>query len=469
MPRRIGRRLAGLPPFVILATAWLAGIVYAFPGLMTMDSIDQLNEARAHFYTDGHPAAMAAMWRIVDAIVPGPFGMLVIQTVAFIAGLYLILRHAMRPRRAAVVTALLYVFPPVLAPMAVIWKDCIMAGFFVLGAAALLARCRWIRVLGLVSLAVATSVRYNAPAATLPLVVLLFRWSDAAITTWKQRIARYAIATAAWVAITIIPFAFDAAITDRKMYVWHSSLAVLDIAGTLAEVDGTISDDELQRVLAGTELRFDHDIHAQIRKVYVSWDFAPLIYGEGHLWSLPIQGTTPAPEPQREAISRAFWQVIADHPGAYLRHRWSAFVEAIGLASPNHGSMVMMAKFQYPKIMGDIGLATNASRLQTFWQRKINDLSKATPLFRPWIYLLISLILLPLCRRHRDVFALLVSGIVFELTLFPLAPTPDYRYSHWMVVCTYLAIIMLTARRAAAARVPVATDAATATPAEAPP
>ena len=44
------------------------------------------------------------------------------------------------------------------------------------------------------------------------------------------------------------------ALTDQKMYVWQSSLAVLDIAGTIAHVDEPMSDDELRRELDGTQV-----------------------------------------------------------------------------------------------------------------------------------------------------------------------------------------------------------------------
>jgi hypothetical protein len=41
----------------------------------------------------------------------------------------------------------------------------------------------------------------------------------------------------------------------------------------------------------------------------------------------------------------------------------------------------------------------------------------------------------------------LLSGIGLEASLFLLAASPDYRYSHWLVVCTCIAIVMLVARR----------------------
>src|SRR5437588_4867274 len=152
--------------------------------MMTMDSLDQLSEARAGVYSDGHPPAMAAMWRVIDAIVSGPLGMLLIQTAAFLGGLYLVLRRALAPRAAAIAASLLFLFPPVLAPMAVIWKDCIMAGFFVLGTGALFDDRRWVKIAGLACFVVATAVRYNAPAATLPLIGLLFAWPG--LAGWRR-------------------------------------------------------------------------------------------------------------------------------------------------------------------------------------------------------------------------------------------------------------------------------------------
>ena len=57
------------------------------------------------------------------------------------------------------------------------------------------------------------------------------------------------------------------------------------------------------------------------------------------------------------------------------------------------------------------------------------------------------LVLLPLARRNRAVLATILSGLVFESSLLFLAASPDYRYSHWMIVCTLIAVVELTARR----------------------
>src|SRR5690348_17513845 len=78
---------------------------------------------------------MAALWGIIDRIIPGTVPMLVIQGTAFELGIYLLLKRALAPRKAALWTVALLLFPPVLAPMVVIWKDCLMAGSLVLGTA----------------------------------------------------------------------------------------------------------------------------------------------------------------------------------------------------------------------------------------------------------------------------------------------------------------------------------------------
>ena len=75
-------------------------------------------------------------------------------------------------------------------------------------------------------------------------------------------------------------------------------------------------------------------------------------------------------------------------------------------------------------------------------------MAKKTRLFRPHVYALLALALLGFCLRQRDVGAILLSGIGLEVSLFPLVQAPDYRYSHWLVTCALLALVMLIARRA---------------------
>lgn len=449
-------KLREAPPWLVLVAGWLIVIVFAFPGLMTQDSYDHLREARDRFYTDLHPPAMNLLWAISDYIVAGPFGILVVQNTCFLVGLHRIFKVTFAPRRAAWIAVAVHLFPPVLLPMAVIWKDSVMAGVTVLGVACLMRPERRTQLAGLAWLFVASCVRYNAFAATLPLIFFLFQWKP--LVWWK----RYPLAFGVWLAITVAAFGANRALTDRQMYFVDSSLAVFDIAGTLSNLDETLPDDELRRVLAGTEPQGD-ELHAKLRRLYSPRSFLPLVWPmKGPpVWNLPINGTEPAPEVQRDAIERAWKQVVMDHPRAYLAHRFAAYGELLGFSSEPSDAGFVPRKVMRPDLVGPYGLGLEASKLQRLLSRPMAALRDHSPLFTPWLYLVLALVLLPLAWRHVDLRALLASAVVFELALFPLIQSPDYRYSHWMVICTVCAVIVLVARRARnggkADRVPAAT------------
>jgi hypothetical protein len=442
------RALAALRPAAVLGIAWGILIIYAFPGQMTQDSFDHLRESRGAIYSDAHPPIINVLWKSAEFVIAGPFGILVFQSGLLLAGLYAIFRHSFTPRRAAWWTMGVFVAPPVITVMAVIWKDCCMAGLLAVGIAGLLSARRWARLAGLVAMVGATAFRYNAFGATLPLVVLLFEWR-----TGMHWLRRYALSTAAWLAVTFAAFGINAALTDKPMHYWHSSLAVYDIVGTLANVDGVLSDAELRAELAGTELLIDHDIHGTIRAVYTPRDFFPILNDPAHtLWNLPINGYEPAPQSQRDAIERAWWHTVTAHPWAYAKHRFAVMGEVLDLRTTRVLGAVTRREFRYPAYAAELGLATGWSTTQHKLTRTMQWISRHTPLFVPWVYLVLTLLLLPLAWRQRDVLALLLSGLVMEASLLPLVHSRDYRYSHWMVITTLIGCIIIATRRYRAAR-----------------
>ena len=410
---------------------------------MTMDSFDQLREGRNWFFTDAHPPAMAALWGVLDRILRGPLLMLLLQSASFLGGLFLILVHAMSRRRAAVVAVGICLFPPVLVPMAVIWKDCLMAGFFVLGIAGLLHLDRRWRLVGLGMLALATAMRYNAPAATLPLIFLLFYWR--AGMHW---LARYATALGAWILVTAVAMGCNSLLVDQEMHFWHSSLALEDIVGTLSHVSPELPDSELAPLLAPTGILVERDYHARLKKQYVPYDFQQLVSGEGHLWDVPIAGTQPAPPAQRDAIEKAWKAIVPAHEAAYLAYRVDVFTEVLGFHKKFQGATVIRHELQYRGMLDSMNLPLTESGFSRTGEDFTMWMAKKTRLFRPHVYALLALALLGFCLRERDIGAILLSGIGLEVSLFPLVQAPDYRYSHWLVTCALLALVMLIARRA---------------------
>ena len=177
---------------VILMIGAVVLVVYAFPGYMSYDSVHQLDQARAGSLGDWHPPAMAALWRIVELVIAGSLGMLLLQIGCFVIGVYLLLQRVLPARIAAACTVAIAWFPPIAATLAVIWKDSQMVAYCVLGAALIGSPRRGTRLAGLGLLALGSAMRHNAFTITFPLVLLAYAAPS----------RRFATACVAWVAIT---------------------------------------------------------------------------------------------------------------------------------------------------------------------------------------------------------------------------------------------------------------------------
>ena len=426
-----------LEPIAILAAGWALFLVYAYPGTLTFDSIDVLIQARERVYRDDHPPIFAAIWRLVEHVIPGPFGMLVLQSVPFLVGLYLIFRKTFQPRGAAIAAALVLLFPPVMTTMTAIWKDPLMAGFLVLGIACLLHRRP---IVGVVLLTIAAAVRYNAPAATLAPIILLF---DIGWTRWR----RYALSIGIWLVTTLVAFGIDGALADRATHAWYQTIALYDIAGTLAHVEDPISDSELRPLLDGSGLLVDHDIHAAARRVFEQKNYLTVVTDPQHaLWHFSLQNDDPPSEAFRTAIARTWLHLVTTYPAAYAKHR----LATMDLVLDGGGGAVPWRGEAQKELRAGMHLPNGAAEFQVALHNKLTKLEAHTPLFMPWIYLFVSLIVLAIAWRERDLFALLASGLIYEAALLPLAATRDYRYSHWMITACCIAVVSLTARRSRA-------------------
>lgn len=424
----------------MLAITWIALLIYAYPGQMTWDSFEAMREVRDGIYTDGAPPMWKAVWSVTEQFAAGPIGMFAVQSIAFVVGLHGVLRRAFGPRGAAWAAAGVLAFPPVLIPVGVIWEHSLMAGALMLGTAGLLAADRRLRVAALGALALAGSVRYGAHFATLPLVIALFEWRPA------RAVHRYSLAAAAWIAITLAGWGANRVLTDVPMDRWTTTVAVHDIVGTLAFLDDDLPDAELARVLAGTDLRVTTAIHARARQLHSPRDFIGIIHDKRGMWRLPLYGRIAAPAAQREAIGRARWQLVTTYPVAYLKHRLSVWGQTIGY-SKQLPSAVVSRELPHYEVALAAGVPTRSSETQDALTDALDVLATTTPIFRPWIYLVVALVLLGFARRQRDVLALLASGLLLELSLFFTTPAAEHRHSHWFIVTVCVALVLVVVRR----------------------
>src|SRR5687767_2684643 len=88
---------------VLAALFGLAVTVAVFyPGYMSPDSISQLMQGRRGLYSDWHPPVMAWVWGMVDRVVAGAAGMLMLHNVLFWSALAVVACLRFRRRWLAV-------------------------------------------------------------------------------------------------------------------------------------------------------------------------------------------------------------------------------------------------------------------------------------------------------------------------------------------------------------------------------
>jgi hypothetical protein len=420
-----------LTPRAILVAGWLWFLVYAFPGYMSYDSEWQLVQARhLEGFNEWQPPMMAAIWRVLDHVIAGPFPMLVLQSGLFLVGLYVIARRLTTDRKAAAIAVAMLIVPQNIIVMAVIWKDSQMAGFIVAGFAALLSQKRAWRITGYALLFLACGVRYNAAPATFPIVLGLF-----ATRIGRPRWKHYALATAAWFAISVSAFVANNLLVERKTYPWETAAAPVDIAAVI-KYSKKLDNDALLADTAGVP--WVHTDKLQIRARIASQPASTILTLTQGPYAMFEYPTT---EEQRTAIAAAWKRLVFAHPWPYVRHRFAVFRALL-----TQYAGVWSSFYDGDWASSSLELRGKHSAIQEAW---IHEMEKVcdTPLFSGWVWLIAAAALL--CFRPHDRIAtiFLASGLLFELALIPILPALDYRYSHWMIVATIIGAVHVFVRR----------------------
>ena len=426
-------------PRWILLAAWLLVVLYAFPGYMNWDSAEQLTQARRGRYNDFFPPFMSFAWHWIDRLISGPAGMLLLQTWLFVWGLYKVLAARLQPRTAAIAAAALAVFPPLLTPMAVVWKDAQMAGYLIAGFGLALQPRRWQRIAACVLLAMGVAMRYNAPAGLAPLcLVVCGTWA------FRRRLVAFGAAVALCLAIMAGAFALNAVISRGHTNPWARTTAVWDLAGTICRVD-RMTDAEANDLLAGTGHIDVPGVQGKLCSVYTTRFYLGVTQGDLHYFIDP-----PTPD-QVAARGRAWRRAVSEHFGEYLEHRVAVMQEVLGLTDDRVWEPVCQTvnpnAARVALLHHDFKLSSLQFGLGKLFLRLGNG-----PLYRVWMYALLALIFFgyALARRDRLLLGLTGSGLLYEASLFVGSPSVDFRYSHWMITCTCVAIVIVAIERYAA-------------------
>jgi hypothetical protein len=419
------------------AIGFISVVLVSTPGFMSPDSVNQLQQARSLAFTDDHPPLMALLWAGTDALVPGPFGMLLLFNAVYWGALVACLRHFPLPpwpRTAGLVIA--GFLPPLYVNLGVIWKDILMQGALVAVLASSLWFMRTRRTSALVSAvfwsAIAIGSRHNASAAVWPLLALTAAAHPRLASLSLVRRATAALATSL-IAVVCVHQALTLTFRPiaRETHFWQT-IALFDLAGMSVERNEVLFDRDVGALREGATLdvivrEFSSRDHVNMYRCRKKGCRALLAYVQDR--------------EKLTLLARNWSRVVREHPLDYLKHRVSVYRHVIGLEAQPVVTFPIITRNPW-------GYALQPSRVRDV-AVDILDSLLPTPLFSPWVYLLLCCATLALggavVARGGSalLLALSASGLFYHATFFFLACSPDYRYSLWTMMCGVLAIYAL--------------------------
>ncbi len=431
---------------MLLALQCLGGALFVlilyYPGLFSWDSVAQFEEAQSGYYSDGHPPMMALVWGITDLLIPGPFGMLLLNTSMLWLGLFFIAGSLPAGLgKTRFLLPLSGLIPPVLGIAGMIWKDIALGSSF-LFAVGLICRAqqlspaspvkRWgMLAIALVAIFYGSAVRHNALPAVLPLLAF---WGFV-VAQWARRPLRKLVLGLAAVAGASALAAANQFMTYEVLEAQRNyfyQFILLDDLGHLS----------VQRDLDLVPPAFRRSGYTRDRLIRADANVMMLdqfIFGQESPY-------TPTRDQAQLRELRTAWQgAVWRSPIAWLDHRLVRFDSLMGFGrGPCYGTALESAETS-----GPYGFTGN--RLTLLLAPALGWFETNTWLYKGWLWLLIDVGLIGRAiignRRGRPSLALplvLASSSILYLASYLLVTVScDFRYLWWSVLSTTVACFVV--------------------------
>jgi len=431
-----------VPTLAALAAASVI-LIAVYPGFMSYDSVYFLHEARTAVQGGDYPPFVSYVWRVLDAIWPGPALMLFAQNFLLVLGFATILR-TLRYSGPSIVAgvALFCVAPPLLGPMLVVWKDVDVSACLCAAVACFLVadgapKPRLAIVAGIVLLFAGAAYRLNAISAVVPLVAW-YSWRRGFIGLPRRRASTIGVSTFAGIVLAVVVVnGYRFPDLERlpspgglKNVMVHDLVAMSALTGKSLVPETTppsITDDQIEYYRRIYDPRHVNLVMANDREGRIEKFF--------HV--------------KDSVVYSAFLAAIREEPEAYARHRTTVFRTLVGATSgstfiPTHSGVD-------PNEEGVMHRPTPFTRAVVGY---VWIASFALP-GKPWLYYMLGAgaFAFALLRRGTSArcaaVAVATSGAFYLLPLYFVTPAADVRYNHWSIVCAVLVVAMAFAPRSA--------------------
>ncbi len=454
--------------FVVILVGVSITVYCYYPGFMSPDSFVQLKQARAGLYHDWHPPIMSYVWGILDRIIPGPAGMLILHNLLFWFGIGIFVSGLLGHRLLSWLLILMIGFlPPIFALLGTIWKE---VGF---GSALLFAVAMYLKAqraaqidqakanltctLAILATFYGLAVRYNASPAVIPLLV----WSGWILTaanlqkfpTTVKEIAPLIIGALLVLLLMISTIKINNRLINGRQRFPSQQIFVHDLVAISLENNRVLLPDYLEKLNPPITL-------SDLRRIYSPESIGYMFFGDPATTRVvPLI----AEKAKFNELLRCWLEVIRKHPRSYLIHRWRVFKSLIAIGRtyvgyPFHwgiqSNKVELSWVKNLKFIDEFYEVQPEELGLSFHQRWLNDWVfrglyrvKDTIFFRAWFFLgiiLFTLVGLLLTKRRKfiSVHAVGLSGLCYELAYFFVGTASDFRMS-WWTVCAAVLVVLL--------------------------
>lgn len=430
----------------VLAAVSIIGFVitlaFFYPGYRSFDSDWQLCQALGECSLDSwHPVSMALVWKLLLGLTGGYVPvMLLLQVSMFWVAIFLISLWAWNKTRSWKVTALAFAvafLPNVFNIIGVIWKDVHMMSALLLSVAIALhlpQRKLWVKVVVGVIIAVlvsyAVSVRSNAIAAILPLVILYVCLSKSPSRLYQKILL--------------------AAISLLSLLLINPLINMMS-SPNIAPSSVTMYAYDIVNILPANRIASESPVEIRQTLIKLS-DCSVFTNGKTILsfWGCVDQGEVKNNLSENNTyILKKYWRdVVMRHPVQYAAQKAETYAQFMfsdvgRLVWLNGGGVFDSGNDNFNRINSSISKSLrslNQSYVEDFGYRHFSFI------YKPWFWLLVGIGLMLYAKRLHYykpwVYGLTASAVLYILSYAPASVTSDYRYIYWSVIAILVAGLM---------------------------
>ena len=427
--------------YVLCAGGFSLAVAAFYPGYMSPDSIGNWLEGGSFHFRDLNSPVMALLWGLMDRVVPGPAGMLVLQNLVFWGAAAVFWGNTRRKSLWLGIGLVAFAFMPgILALMGTIWKDVGMGASLFLTVALLYqsiqSKSKTALALTFPLLFYGYAVRLNAAPAVLPLAVWTGYIACRVFPSLQLRAGKFKalpiILGAGYfavlsVAVVVINHLLTNGRTDYPFQIVQLyDLAAISKARGVSVFPGYISQDP----------NFSME---NLSTQYNPYSAADLIWPDKPTDKPALKLSY---DPADISDLRAKWlSAISQNKRAYFNHRRRVFSLLTGLQGEVSSPYWVKGFDGNP-----VGYKPTPGLLNRFLMRYFYLLRNSlffTGAF--WMLICVTLIYFALRRRLRDdweiVFVLATSGLIYALPYFFFTASAEFRYLFWTVIASAVALL----------------------------